>query len=117
MNFLHEEMGGKDVDLVVAGYFNLKCLGLWSPIERSEMRTRIIKNKRDTDNNGVSLQETLMMDLVEYYFLDQVVKEPTRKEAILDLFLTNAGSVRKVETITNTYTDHKTVIVKMVGYG
>ena len=116
LDFLYEEMSGKDVDLVVAGDFNLKRLGLWTPIERSEMRTRNIRNKSDTENNGVAMQETLMMDLVEYYFLDQVVKEPTREEAILDLFFTNTGSVRKVETISNAYTDHKTVIVKMMGY-
>ena len=42
-----------------------------------------------------------MMDLVEYYFLDQVVKEPTREEAILDLFFTNTGSVLHKETTRN----------------
>ena len=101
---------------MVAGDFNLKRLGLWSPIEMSEMRTRITKNRGETDSSGISQQETMMMDFVEAYFLDQVVKEPTREDAILDLVFTNAGNIRRVETISNTYTDHKSVVVSMVGY-
>ena len=65
LDFLYGELEGKNVDLVVAGDFNLKRLGMWSPIEMSEMRTRITKNRGETDSSGISQQETMMMDFVE----------------------------------------------------
>ena len=70
---------------MVARDFNLPRLGLWSPIEMAEMRTRIIRNRGENEGSGVSQQESIMMDFVEAYFLDQVVKEPTREDATLDL--------------------------------
>ena len=45
LEFLYGEIEGKNVDLVVTRDFNLKRLGLWSPIEMSEMRTRITRNR------------------------------------------------------------------------
>ena len=102
--------------MVMAGDFNLPRLGMWTPIELAEARTRIIRNRRKEEGDGMTQQEILVMDFMESYFLDQVVKEPTREEATLDLVFTNAGNIRRVETVSNSYTDHRTVIVKMVGY-
>ena len=116
LEFLYVEIKGKEVDLVVAGDFNLPRLGMWSPIEMAEMRTRIMRNRGENEGKGVSQQEILMMDFVESYFLDQVVKKPTRENATLDVVFTNAGKIRRVEIISNSYTDHRSVVVNMVGY-
>ena len=102
--------------MVVAGDFNLPLMGMWSLIEMAEMRTRIMRNRGETVGDGVSQQEILMMDFVESYFLDQVVKKPTRENVTLDVVFTNAGNIRRVETISNSYTDHRSVVVNMVGY-
>ena len=44
------------------------------------------------------------------------MKTATREGATLDLVFTNAGNIRRVEAVTNGYTDHETIIVNMVGY-
>ena len=44
------------------------------------------------------------------------MKTATREGATLDLVFTNAGNIRRVEAVTNGYTDHRTIIVNMVGY-
>ena len=116
LDFLYTEIEGKDVDLVLAGDLNLPRLGMWTPIELVEARTRIVKNRGKEEGDGMTQQEILVMDFMESYFLDQVVKTPTREEATLDLVFTNAGNIRRVESITNAYSDHKTVIVNMMGY-
>ena len=54
LDFLYGELEGKNVYLIVAGDFNLKRLGMWSPIEMSEMRTKIMKNKGEADSSGLS---------------------------------------------------------------
>ena len=87
LEFLYGEIEGKEVDLVMAGDFNLPRLGMWTPIELAEARTRIIRNRRKEEGDGMTYQEILVMDFMESYFLDQVVREPTREKATLDLFL------------------------------
>ena len=96
LEFLYGEIEGRKVDLVVAGDINLPRMGLWSPIEMAEMRTRIVRNRGESMGDGVSQQEILMMDFVGSYFLDQVVKKPTRENATLDVVFTNAGNIRRV---------------------
>ena len=116
LEFLYGEIKGNEVDLVVAGDFNLPRIRMWSLIEMAETRTRIMRNRGEEVGDGVSQQEILMMDFVESYFLDQVVKKPTRENVTLDVVFTNAGNIRRVETISNSYTDHRSVVVNMVGY-
>ena len=116
LEFIYKEIEGKDVDLVVAGDMNLPRLGMWTPIELAEARTRIVNNRGNEERDGTTQQEVLFMELMESYFLDQVVKTATREGATLDLVFTNAGNIRRVEAVTNGYTDHRTIIVNMVGY-
>ena len=65
MDFIYKEIEGKDVNLVVARDLNLPRLGMWTPIELAEARTRIVKNRGKEEGDGITQQDVLVMEFME----------------------------------------------------
>ena len=106
------ELGGKQTPtILISGDFNLGFLNSWDPSQIEAIKGSI--DKRSADGKNVAedkLQAKMLIEFVEEHFLQQHVKEATRKENILDLIFTNNQDlIVKCNQIQHSkLSDHKT---------
>ena len=106
----------ENTKFIVNGDFNLGFLEAWDPLVISEFLT---KNKyrleKELEISKAKKQAMALLEFTERMNLEQMVKDSTRNDNILDLILTDCMEV--IENIVNIkhdkITDHDTLIVEL----
>ena len=106
----------ENTKFIVNGDFNLGFLEAWDPLVISEFLT---KNKyrleKELEISKAKKQAMALLEFTERMNLEQMVKDSTRNDNILDLILTDCMEV--IEDIVNIkhdkITDHDTLIVEL----
>jgi exonuclease III len=105
---LFENHGQLFPNLILNGDLNFKSMNFWESHDIYNLRDRAHIRTLSID----SQQALLLLDLVDQHMMQQIVKEPTRGDAVLDLLFTNNQELfSKILVIENTIiSDHKTIL-------
>ena len=61
----------------------------------------------------MQMQATLLMQLMDKFFLEQLITEDTRKNNILDLLLTNnIEAINNIEINDTSLSDHRLIMIQ-----
>ena len=99
-------------DIALLGDLNLE-MGTWTPEQIASLRS---KGTKDDNKKGVEMKMKLkLLDFVDSHFITQVVREPTRGSATLDLIFTNSNRRRDIEVVRNIkISDHDSIRLRLV---
>jgi hypothetical protein len=103
-----EKHGQLFPNLIINGDLNLKSMNYWEPHDINNLRDRALTRTLSIDNK----QALLLLELVDQHMMQQLITEPTRGDAILDLlFSNNQELLSKITIIENIIiSDHKTIV-------
>jgi hypothetical protein len=103
-----EKHGQLFPNLILNGDLNFKSMNYWEPHNINNLRDRAQNRTLSQDCQ----QALLLLDLIDQHMMQQVIMEPTRGDAALDLLFSNNQELfSKVTVIENIIiSDHKTIL-------
>jgi hypothetical protein len=95
-------------NLIFNGDLNFGSMNYWEPTDITNLRDRALNRTLSQDCQ----QALLLLDLVDQHMMEQVIMEPTRGDAALDLLFTNNQELfSNITVIENVIiSDHKTTL-------
>jgi hypothetical protein len=98
-------------NLILNGDLNFKSMNFWEPQDIHNLRDRAYIRTLSVDNQ----QALLLLELIDQHMMQQIIQEPTRGDAVLDLIFTNNSELfSKILVVENTIiSDHKTILASM----
>ena len=91
---------GKYGKVVTMGDFNMKEIN-WSD------------GSRNTGTSSAGAQRGILFGFMDDHFMEQLVREPTREENILDLVMENAGCIESIAVeVGGKLSDHNSIMIR-----